>query len=81
MDELEKEFFISKYHLCREFKKATGHTVVRYINNKRLSKVKELYKNGMSINKACVESGFSSYSSFYKAYLKEYKTIPKEGLN
>ncbi len=81
LEDLETEFFISKYHLCREFKRATGHTIVGYINNKRLTKVKELYKIGTSINKACTEAGFSSYSSFYKAYLKEFGVVPREGLN
>ena len=80
LEDLENEFFVSKYHLCREFKKTTGHTIIGYVNNKRLAKVKELYKEGSSINKICVEAGFSSYSSFYKAYLKEYGIIPKEGM-
>lgn len=81
LEELENQFFVSRYHLCRTFKKSTGHTIISYINNKRIMRVKELYKSGMSINKACVEVGFSNYSSFYKAYLKEYNMPPKEGLN
>ena len=76
----ETEFFVSRYHLCREFKRVTGHTIISYVNNKRLSLVKQLYKQGESINKICVDAGFSSYSSFYKAYLKEYGVIPKDGL-
>lgn len=81
LEDLEDEFFVSRFHLCRTFKKSTGHTIISYINSKRITKVKELYKNGISINKACIEAGFSSYSSFYKAYLKEFGVIPKEGLN
>ena len=80
LEELEDEFFVSRYHLCREFKRVTGHTIISYVNNKRLSLVKQLYKQGESINKICVDAGFSSYSSFYKAYLKEYGVIPKDGL-
>lgn len=81
LKELEESFYVSRYHLCREFKKNTGYTIINYINSKRLNTVKELYKNGMSIGKACIEAGFSGYSAFYKAYSKEFNTIPKYGLN
>lgn len=81
LEELEEEFYVSKYHLCRQFKKSTGHTIISYINNKRLNKVKELYKSGMSINKACIEAGFSGYSAFYKSYSKVFEVSPKDGFN
>lgn len=81
LEELAEEFYVSKYHLCREFKKHTGHTIISYVNNKRLNKVKELYKLGMSINKACTEAGFSGYSAFYKMYSGVFGTSPKDGLN
>lgn len=71
LEELEEKFYVSRFHLCREFKKHTGHTIISYVNNKRLNKVKELKKTGMSINKACVEAGFSGYSAFYKIYKKQ----------
>ena len=42
LDSLAAQFFISKYHLCRIFKKETGHTVHNYINQKRLNAVRDL---------------------------------------
>ncbi len=80
LDDLAEQFYLSKYHLCRIFKGATGHTVVSYINKRRIAETKELYKSGMSISNACVEAGFSSYTSFYKAYRKQFGVIPKFGL-
>ncbi len=80
LDELSEKFFFSKEHLCRIFKKATGYTITEYINNRRILKIKELCRKGAKIEYACIESGFSSYSAFYKAYKKENKTKPRTGI-
>ena len=77
LDELEKRFFISKYHLCHIFPQATGMTVHQYITKKRLALAKDMIKSGMSIKEASNQSGFNNYSSFYRAYLKEYGISPK----
>lgn len=77
LDLLEKEFFISKYHLCHIFPNATGMTVHQYITQKRLAYARDLLKSGMSANDAAKQSGFNNYSSFYRAYTNEYKNPPK----
>lgn len=81
LEELEKMFFISKYHLCHAFKKATGLTVHGYITRKRINYVKELVKSGDKLGQAYSRAGFNSYSSFYRAYMNEYGAPPKLGLN
>ena len=80
LDLLHEKFFVSKYHLCRAFHKATGLTIHEYIRRKRITKVRELYAEGMNLGDAAVGSGFSDYSSFYRAYRKEYGTSPKKDL-
>lgn len=80
LDALQEKFFISKYHLCREFRKATGLTVHEYVRRKRLTKVHELRSQGLRIGDAAVEAGFRDYSSFYRAFRKEYGTPPKKDL-
>lgn len=32
LGELSERFFLSKYHICRLFKEATGVTVSEYVN-------------------------------------------------
>lgn len=76
LDLLSEKFYISKYHLCREFKKLTGHTIHEYINLKKLQQVKELRSSGMNISNACIEAGFNSYSSFYRYYKKHFSETP-----
>lgn len=77
LDELEKNFYISKYHLCRLFKHATGLTVHGYIISKRLIRACELRDEGVSLGDAASLAGFSSYSAFYRAYLHQYGFSPK----
>ncbi len=80
LDDLAARFFISKYHLCRLFKKATGHTVHNYINHKRLTVLRDLLSTGISIGEGCSLCGFPDYSSFYRFYIKETGKSPKIGL-
>lgn len=77
---LEKKFFLSKYYICRAFRKSTGLTVHEYVNRKRLTRVRELIAEGLAIGDAAAQSGFNNYSSFYRAYLKEYGAAPREDL-
>ncbi len=76
IDLLSEKFFVSKYHLCKIFKKATGHTIHSYITNKRLALVSELTSNGENLSVASAKAGFSSYSSYYRAYKNKYGIPP-----
>ncbi len=80
LDALQEKFFLSKYYLCREFRKATGMTVHTYICRKRLTRVRELHALGKSISSAALEAGFHDYSSFYRAFQKEYGCPPRQDL-
>lgn len=74
---LAEQFYISKYYLCRQFKKMMGIGINRYIVHKRIMLVKELYQSGKNLTDACITAGFGDYSSFYVAYKKLYGTSPK----
>lgn len=80
LDMLAEKFYLSKYYLCRAFRKATGLTIHEYICRKRLALVRELREEGKSLNEAAMTAGFSDYSSFYRAYVKEYGIPPRKGL-
>ncbi len=76
LDKLAEELFISKCHLCRTFKERTGFTVYNYITSKRLIKANELIREGVNLGTAATLSGFNDYSSFYRAYMKNYGHSP-----
>ena len=73
---LAKVFFISKYHMMRQFRRETGTTVHLYITQKRLVKARELIDSGMRATEACYRCGWRSYSSFTRAYGKHLGTTP-----
>lgn len=73
---LANTFFISKYHMMRQFRRETGTTIHLYITQKRLIKARELIDSGMRATEACYRCGWRSYSSFTRAYGKHLGTTP-----
>lgn len=73
---IAKAFFISKYHMMRQFRQETGTTIHLYITQKRLVKARELMDSGMRATEACYRCGWRSYSSFTRAYNKHLGTTP-----
>ncbi len=79
LEEIAEKFFITKYHLTRIFKEATGHTVNEYIRLKRIRSVEEL-SDEETLSEAAAKSGYKDYSSFYRAYVKANGKPPKKEL-
>ena len=75
---ISKKFFMSKYHLAREFKKYTGYTIHKFTQQKRLFLAKNLLKQGISVNFVCSMCGFNDYSNFIRAFKKTYGQPPKK---
>ena len=78
VENLASRYYVSKYHLMRKFKEETGYTLHNYIINKRLLMARTLISQGMPVTKAALESGFSEYSTFSRAYRKQFKASPSE---
>lgn len=70
LDKLAKRFFVSKYYLCRAFKKHNGISIHGYINQKRVMYAKQLIESGETASAAAYRVGFGDYSAFYRAYIK-----------
>lgn len=80
LDLLANEFFISKYHLSREFSRVVGTSVHRYIVQKRLIMARQLMAVGVSTSEVCQHCGFGDYSNFYRAFRSEYQISPRKYL-
>ena len=78
LEQLEKEFFISRHHICREFKKTTGQTPHAYIVKARLDLCRKYIEQGNSIREVYALGGFGSYNHFFRAFKKEYHMTPGE---
>jgi AraC-like DNA-binding protein len=76
LDKLAKRFFVSKYYLCRAFKKHNGISIHGYVNQKRVMYAKQLMEEGETASGAAYRVGFGDYSAFYRAYIKVIGTSP-----
>ena len=76
IDQLANRFFFSKYHMMRKFKNETGYTIHNYITSKRLLRARSLISQGMPVMKAAQASGFHDYTTFVRAYKKQFGKAP-----
>lgn len=76
LDKLAKRFFVSKYYLCRAFKKHNGISIHGYVNQKRVMYAKQLMEAGETASGAAYRVGFGDYSAFYRAYIKVIGSSP-----
>lgn len=81
LDRLAGIFFVSKYYIAHTFKENFGMSVHQYITKKRLTLCKEAILGNQNITDTYFSFGFGDYSSFYRAFKKEYGISPKEFLN
>lgn len=78
VENLASKYYVSKYHLMRKFKEETGYTIHSYIINKRLLLARTMISQGTPILKAAQESGFREYSTFARAYRKQFGKAPSD---
>ncbi len=78
LEKLSEEFYVSKYHIAHVFKDNIGLSIHQYITKKRLSKCQEAIRAKMNITEVYQTYGFGDYSSFYRAFKKEYGISPKK---
>ena len=78
LERLAEEFYVSKYHIAHVFKDNIGLSIHQYITKKRLLLCEEAIRAKMNITDVYQTYGFGDYSSFYRAFKKEYGISPKE---
>ena len=78
IDSLCEELYITKSHLHHLFINHLQISPKQYILSKRLNLAKRAIRSGLKPIEACMQCGFSDYSTFYRDYKKFYGHSPSE---
>lgn len=79
LEELADKCVVSKSHLCRVFKKATGQTVSQYLNQVRIERAcKLLSATNVPIEEIAFAAGFNNASYFFRVFKKQIGKLPLE---
>lgn len=79
VDEIAGNVSVSKYYLCREFRRETGFTVVRYINDLRCREAERLLRGTSgSVGEIARSCGFDNVSYFTRTFKAVTGFTPSE---
>lgn len=78
LDDIAKEFHISRYYLSHYFKKETGFTLQQYITNRKIVEAKAKLKSGYSVTEIAANLSYNSDSHFIAIFKKNTGITPKK---
>ena len=76
LEDIAERFYLSKYHLLRQFKAYTNSTVHNYILTKRVLLAKALLGQGIGPQEVSTACGFGSYAGFYQTFIRQTGKSP-----
>jgi AraC-like DNA-binding protein len=76
LDRLSEEVGISKFHLCRAFRRDSGLTPHAYLGYLRVLRAQELLMQGLPAQEVGEAVGFRDYSTFFRTYKKMLGRAP-----
>lgn len=78
LNDLAKAAFMSRFHYVRVFQRMYGLTPIMYLRELRITKAKELIKQGLSVTQVCSSIGYDSLPTFSTVFKKCTGYTPKE---
>lgn len=76
-EEVADRFFISRTALYSLVRESTGYGVKQYVTLKRLLMAKERLRRGEKPQAVFADCGFGDYSSFFRAYKRQFGCAPR----
>lgn len=79
IDQIAKQFYISKYHLCRIFKKTMHVTLIEYLNQVKLKNARKLLEiSDYGIGEIAQKCGYRSVAYFGSVFKENLGESPSE---
>jgi len=73
-----KRFYVSESTISHLFKQRMGVSLYRYVTQRRLIAAKTLILQGVALEAVSEQTGFSDYSSFFRAFKSEFGIAPRD---
>lgn len=71
-------FFVSESTISQTFQKKMHISFYQFVTQRRLIAAKSLIADNMRMEELCTQVGFRDYSSFYRAFKKQFGISPRE---
>ena len=81
LSDVSRLFFVSESTISQLFRKKMGVSFYRCVTQRRLISAKNLILNGISLESVAEQTGFSDYSTFYRAFKNEFGISPRQFRN
>lgn len=79
LEDLASRFYISRFHLCRQFKKYTGTTVVQYVKAVRIGQAQRLLtETTMPVIEVSKAVGFANVTHFNRVFRSHTAMSPSQ---
>ena len=78
LEDTAKHFYVSVSTITQLFRQKMGTSFYHCVTQRRLIAAKALISDGMILEEVSREVGFTDYSSFYRAFKKEYGITPRQ---
>ena len=81
LSDVARQFFVSESTVSQLFRKKMGVSFYRCVTQRRLIAAKSLILEGVILELVAAQTGFSDYSSFYRAFKGEFGISPRQFRN
>ena len=78
ISQIANAFFLNPDYAARLFKKYTNTTIGNYITIQRMTRARQLLREGCSVSQVQQLTGYESYENFFRTFKKAVGCTPKE---
>lgn len=78
LEDVARQFWISQSTVSQVFRQKMDVSFYRCVTQRRLIAAKTLISEGIGLEEVSTRTGFADYSTFYRAFKKEYGISPRQ---